>query len=52
MTTENNNRFIIFKTEDERISVDVRFEDETVWLYCTRHGFVHSGPTPYGVQHG
>jgi hypothetical protein len=27
MATENDNRFIIFKTEDERISVDVRFED-------------------------
>ena len=24
--------FIIFKTEDESIAVDVRFEDETVWL--------------------
>jgi hypothetical protein len=24
--------FIIFKTEDEKISVDVRLEDETVWL--------------------
>ena len=23
---------IIFKTEDEKISVDVRFEDEAVWL--------------------
>ena len=23
---------VIFKTEDEKISVDVRFEDETVWL--------------------
>jgi len=31
---ENNNQssFILFKTEDEKISVDVRFEDETVWL--------------------
>ena len=31
----NNNyqsSFILFKTEDENISVDVRFEDETVWL--------------------
>lgn len=28
----NNSDFIIFKTEDEQISVDVRFEDETVWL--------------------
>lgn len=24
--------FILFKTEDEKISIDVRFEDETVWL--------------------
>jgi hypothetical protein len=30
--TENNSEFIIFKTEDEKISVDVRLEDETVWL--------------------
>ena len=26
------NEIIIFKTEDEKISVDVRFEDENVWL--------------------
>ena len=24
--------FVIFKTEDEKIAVDVRFEEETVWL--------------------
>jgi hypothetical protein len=30
--TEKSSAFIIFKTEDESISVDVRFEDETVWL--------------------
>ena len=30
--TNSNSAFIIFKTEDEKISVDVRFEDETVWL--------------------
>ena len=29
---ENHSDFILFKTEDEIISVDVRFEDETVWL--------------------
>lgn len=29
---ENNSSFIIFKTQDEQVSVDVRFEDETVWL--------------------
>ena len=28
----NQNTFILFKTEDEKISVDVRFEEETVWL--------------------
>jgi hypothetical protein len=28
----NFNNIIIFKTEDEKISVDVRFDEETVWL--------------------
>lgn len=28
----NQSAFILFKTEDEKISVDVRFEDDTVWL--------------------
>ena len=28
----NQSAFILFKTEDEKISVDVRFEEETVWL--------------------
>ncbi|HNX06870.1 MAG TPA: virulence RhuM family protein [Bacteroidales bacterium] len=28
----NQSDFVIFKTEDEKISVDVRFDDETVWL--------------------
>jgi len=27
-----NNQFIIFKTEDDKISIDVRFESETAWL--------------------
>jgi hypothetical protein len=27
-----NSQFILFKTEDEKISVDVRVNDETVWL--------------------
>lgn len=30
--TANNSSFILFKTQDEQVSVDVRFEDETVWL--------------------
>jgi hypothetical protein len=34
LSTKQNqiSEFIIFKTEDEKIAVDVRFEDETVWL--------------------
>jgi hypothetical protein len=29
---ERNNQIIIFKTEDKKISVDVRFDEETAWL--------------------
>ena len=29
---ELDNQIIIFKTEDEKITVDVRFDEETVWL--------------------
>lgn len=29
---ENQSDFILFKTEDEKISVDVRFEEDSVWL--------------------
>ncbi|MDR1896520.1 MAG: virulence RhuM family protein [Prevotellaceae bacterium] len=32
MNNKPNNNIIIFKTEDEKIAVDVRFENETVWL--------------------
>ena len=31
-STGNSSAFILFKTEDESVSVDVRFDDETVWL--------------------
>jgi len=31
-STENGSEFILFKTEDESVSVDVLLEDETVWL--------------------
>jgi len=33
---ENSDKVIIFKTDDEKISVDVRFEEETVWLTQTQ----------------
>ena len=29
---KSNDHVVIFKTEDEKISVDVRFDEETVWL--------------------
>ena len=29
---KSNDHIVIFKTEDEKISVDVRFDEETVWL--------------------
>ena len=32
MPTDNKSEIVIFKTSDDKISVDVRFEGETVWL--------------------
>lgn len=32
MPTENKSEIIIFKTFDNTVSIDVRFEGETVWL--------------------
>lgn len=32
MPTENKSEIVIFKTSDEKVSIDVRFEGETVWL--------------------
>ena len=32
MSRQNGNGIVIFKTEDGKVSVDVLFEDETVWL--------------------
>ncbi|MCL2500031.1 MAG: virulence RhuM family protein [Defluviitaleaceae bacterium] len=32
MTKKLNDHVVIFKTDDEKIAVDVRFDDETVWL--------------------
>lgn len=36
MPTDNKSEIVIFKTTDEKISVDVRFEGETVWLTQTQ----------------
>ena len=32
MPTENKSEIVIFKTSDNTVSIDVRFEGETVWL--------------------
>ena len=32
MPTDNKSEIVIFKIADEKISVDVRFEGETIWL--------------------
>ena len=29
---ENKSEIVIFKTADDKVSIDVRFEGETVWL--------------------
>ena len=36
MPTDTKSEIVIFKTADEKISVDVRFEGETVWLTQTQ----------------
>ncbi len=44
MPTENKGEIVIFKTSDEKVSIDVRFEGETVqftidmiWLPCLKN---------------
>ena len=32
MPTQTKSEIVIFKTSDEKVSIDVRFEGETVWL--------------------
>ena len=32
MTENNTGEIVIFKTADDKVSIDVRFEGETVWL--------------------
>ncbi len=39
MNNEKNN-IIIFKTEDEQVSVDVRFGEDTVWLTQEQMGLL------------
>ena len=40
MKNNEQSDFIIFKTQDEKIAVDVRFENETVWLTQDQMGML------------
>ncbi|HMU05028.1 MAG TPA: RhuM family protein [Saprospiraceae bacterium] len=46
-----NSEFIIFKTEDEKISVDVRMNDETVWLTQDQLAVLFGVERPGITQH-
>ena len=49
--TAINTSFIIFKTEDEQVSVDVRFEDETIWLTQDQIAALYGVARPGITQH-
>lgn len=50
-SAENDSRFIIFKTEDESISVDVRLEEETIWLTQDQIAGLYGVERPGITQH-
>lgn len=50
-TLPSNSEFILFKTEDQKISVDVRFEDETVWLTQDQIAMLFGVERPGITQH-
>lgn len=49
--TANSSEFIIFKTEDEQVSVDVRLEDETIWLTQDQIATLYGVERPGITQH-
>jgi len=46
-----NSNFILFKTEDQKISVDVRLEEETVWLTQDQIAMLFGVERPGITQH-
>ena len=46
-----SSEFILFKTEDEKISVDVRMNDETVWLTQDQMALLFGVERPGITQH-
>jgi len=49
--TENRSEFIIFKTEDEKISVDVRMNEQDVWLTQDQLAMLYGVERPGITQH-
>ena len=49
--TENNSAFIIFKTEDESVSVDVRINEQDVWLTQDQLAILFGVERPGITQH-
>ncbi|MBX2923184.1 MAG: virulence RhuM family protein [Chitinophagaceae bacterium] len=50
-TPQSNSEFILFKTEDQNISVDVRLEEETVWLTQDQIAVLFGVERPGITQH-
>lgn len=48
---DNNSEFIIFKTEDEKISVDVRLNEQDVWLTQDQLAILFGVERPGITQH-
>jgi hypothetical protein len=46
-----NNQFIIFKTEDDKISIDVRLGDESVWLTQEQMGLLFERGRTTIIEH-
>ena len=49
--TGNSSKFIIFKTEDEKISVDVRMDEQDVWLTQDQLAMLYGVERPGITQH-
>jgi len=48
---EKNTEFIIFRTEDEQVSVDVRMEADTIWLTQDQIAELYGAARPGITQH-
>jgi hypothetical protein len=48
---QNNTSFVIFTTQDEQLAVDVRFEDETIWLTQDQIAALYGVERPGITQH-